>query len=249
MKRREPENFRISQRRFPDTARQEGYLLPVVLFFLFSTLLWGAMFLLALSDRYAMEHETVFREQSRLLAYSGWNMALQQMKTSGSLADVLLDTAAGTARAELEEQAPGRVAVAVQSQAGNCRHALEGTVRLLELPWEEVCAWQITEQPSDLLQPGLLLVSGTAYTLSDAPAQPLAISSDTGEPVAVRIDAPLVLDALYVHGDLLLEAPVQADVIYVSGALSGEEWLDNPDCVQIYAGRAGFRLDVLEREL
>lgn len=238
--------FRSSQT--DSSTGEAGYILPVVLFFFACTLLWGALFLLTLSDRYAAEHELLFREQSRLLAYSGWNLALQQLETEGDLQEIVLERPEGTARTTLQSVAENRVAVQATAEAGDCRSVVQGTVQLMRLPWAEVCRWTIADGPLSQ-EPGLLLATDGCYTLRESCAQPLAICAADGAPVEVCVDAPLSVDVLYVDGNLTLEAPLAANVIYLSGELRGAEQLLNPSAVRAYAGESGYRIEVLERVL
>lgn len=82
---------------------QQGHILPIMLFLLSCTMLWSSLFLLALSDQQAASNTCIRQEQSRLLAYSGWNLALQQLENGGGLEPILLENPAGQLQVQLEQ--------------------------------------------------------------------------------------------------------------------------------------------------
>jgi len=77
---------------------QSGFILPVTLFLLSCVLLWGSVLLQTLTSQYEADNGVVYSEQSRLLAYSGWNLALQQLDTDGSLEPLQIENGAGLPR-------------------------------------------------------------------------------------------------------------------------------------------------------
>ena len=82
---------------------KRGSVLPMTLLLLACILLWGSVLLLTLSDGYAASNELVAREQSRLLACSGWNMALQQLEITGQRTALQLEEPAGSLQVSLQD--------------------------------------------------------------------------------------------------------------------------------------------------
>jgi hypothetical protein len=219
----------------------------MTLLLLACTLLWGSLLLLTLSDAYAASNEFVEREQSRLLAYSGWNLALQQLETTGDITAVQLEQPAGTAQVSLQAAASGLITVQAEGVAKAYHSQVQGKVRLLTFPWQEIDDWTLVENLQDLQEPSLFLSSTAAYTLATNCDQPLAIGYAENGAFTVTIAEPLTLDVLYVHGDLELTAPVTAAAVYVSGQMSGAEQLD---CAEVHVQSAttpSYRVRVVER--
>ena len=86
-----------------------GYILPMTLLVLACTLLWGSALLLTVSDQYAASDDMVKHEQSRLLAGSGWNLALNQLEENGSMEAIQLETSAGNAAVEFQMEEENRI--------------------------------------------------------------------------------------------------------------------------------------------
>ena len=59
-------------------------MLLFVLFFLCCMLLCSSVLVLNLSNQFQASSEMVQKEQSRLLSYSGWNLALEQLQLYGT---------------------------------------------------------------------------------------------------------------------------------------------------------------------
>lgn len=116
---------------------QQGYLLAGVLLLLSCTLVWGSLFLLSLSDQYAGSDRLIAREQSQLLTRSGWNLALQQLETEGSLDALRLEQPTGTAQAVLERTSSGLIQLRVEGVAGGCHTEAQGLLQLVECPVAE----------------------------------------------------------------------------------------------------------------
>lgn len=88
-------------------TEQKGYVLLWVLFLLSVTMLWGSLLLLNTSDQYEVSNGRVREEQSQLLARSGWNLALQQLETTGGLEPVVLETRLGSVQATVKQDNAG----------------------------------------------------------------------------------------------------------------------------------------------
>ena len=228
---------------------ERGLVLPMTLLLLACILLWGSVLLLTLSDAYAASNELVAREQSRLLARSGWNMALQQLETTGQRTALQLEEPAGSLQVSLQDWTENLIVIKAEAVSQGYRGTVTGTVRLLELPWQELDSWPIVVAWQDLQQASLLLTDETIYTLSHDCSYPLAISQKAGLPLTVRVTEPLTAEILYIHGDLLVEAPLQAEAVYVSGQISGAEQIVSARLVEQSATAPSYRIQVIERTL
>ena len=227
---------------------QQGHILPIMLFLLSCTMLWSSLFLLALSDQQAASNTCIRQEQSRLLAYSGWNLALQQLENSGGLEPILLENPAGQLQVQLEQLSSGLVAVQSEAISGESRNLVQGTVRLFSLPWNEIDTWpMVTEWPQ--MDNALLLTDQQQIQLDYTAEQSLAISQMDGLPLLVCVEQPVTLKKLYVHGDLEVNSPLKADEIYVSGQISGLEQIACPQTEAHYATEPGYRIQVETRAL
>lgn len=226
---------------------QNGYILPITLLVLSSTLLWGSVLLLTLSDQYAASNGTVRQEQSRLLAYSGWNLALYQLETSGSTEPVLLEKTAGTAEVQMQYADGNVITVRSEAEADGYRNCVQGTVRLLQLPWDGLSGWLLTDTMQDLQEASVFISDNKQVTLADSLCQPVAISSQDNQPVTVHVADTISCSTLYVHGDLVVEAPLQAEAVFVSGQIDGLEQISSETVLQQYITAPDYRLQVVER--
>lgn len=226
---------------------QNGYILPITLLVLSCTLLWGSVLLLTLSDQYAASNDTVRQEQSRLLAYSGWNLALQQLETSGSTEPVLLEKSAGTAEVQLQYADENLITVQSEAEADGYRNCVQGTVRLLQLPWDDLSGWPLTDTMQDLQEASVFISDNKQITLTGSLYQPVAISSQDNQPVTVHVADTISCSTLYVYGDLVVEAPMQAEAVYVSGQINGLEQIVSETVLQRYSTAPDYRLQVVER--
>lgn len=228
--------------------KQNGYILPMMLFFLACTMLWGSLLLLTLSDGYAASEELVRQEQSRLLAWSGWNMALQQLETSGSLESICINQEAGRAQVQLQETAENQISIQSEAYAGSVKKKVSGCVQLLEFPWSQVADWQIAESVETVQQPSIIVAKEDTFALDISCSYPLAISAGK-ETLQVTVPQPVTLDICYIHGDLLVEAPMVANAVCVSGHIIGAEQIESEQIMEENQGIAGYRVLVTEREV
>ena len=129
---------------------KRGAVLPMTLLLLTCTLLWGSVLLLTLSDEYAASNELIAREQSRLLAYSGWNMALQQLETNGQQTALQLEEPAGNLQVSLQNSTQNLIEIQAEAVSQGYRGVVTGTVRLFMLPWQELATWPIVMTLQDL---------------------------------------------------------------------------------------------------
>lgn len=227
-------------------TEQKGYVLLWVLFLLSVTMLWGSLLLLNTSDQYEVSNGRVREEQSQLLARSGWNLALQQLETTGGLEPVVLETRLGSAQATVKQDNAGFLQLAVASAVEECKVMLEGQLQLAAFPWSEVQQWPIIEKDRPWDEPGCVLSSGQQYVLERSSLQPIAITTSYGEPVTVLVQEPIELDCVYIYGNLELSAPLKAEAVYISGQISGMEWLDCAQVVEAVSAPLCYRVQVMD---
>ncbi len=230
-----------------DRRSQGGYILPITLLVLSCTLLWGSALLLTLSDQYAASNDIVKQEQSRLLAYSGWNLAIQQLDEAGTIADLQIQKDAGYAEVAFEQEEPNLIHIHSSANAGGYLKEVQGTIRLLKLPWDEITDWVLTEDWKSISEPSVYCSTDTNIVLDQSIQQPLAISSLDNVPVSVAVPTELQCTILYVQGDLEVEAPLQAEAVYVSGQIRGGEQINSNVIVQQYCTEPDYRVLVAER--
>lgn len=229
--------------------KQNGYILSMTLLVLVCTMLWSNILLLSLSDQYAASNDMVRREQSRLLAQSGWNLALQQLETAGSTADISVENAAGTLQVQMDVTESNLIQIQAQAEAGGYPDCVEGSVRLLRVPWREISQWPTVDSLESLQEASFFCSETQAIALSQSLQQSLAIGSLTNQPMQVTVTEPISCAILYVDGDLTVEAPLEAEAIYTSGQING---LDQIACAQVfqqYTTEPDYRLQVINRVL
>lgn len=228
---------------------KRGAVLPLTLFLLACTLLWGSVLVLTLSDAYAASNGLVAQEQSRLLAYSGWNLALQQLDTNGGKEPLQLEQPAGTVQVSLQDGEQGLVHIQAEAVSQGWRNRVTGAVRVWTLPWQEVDAWPVVANLEGLQEASLLLTGDTTYQLNTNCQVPLAVSQKAGLPLTVQVTEPLTAEILYIHGDLLVEAPLEAEAVYVSGQIHGAEQINSAQVAEQYVTAPSYRIQVIERKL
>lgn len=230
-------------------AGQGGFILLFTLFLLSCTMLWGSLVILGLSDQYDASNDVIGEEQSRLLAYSGWNLALAQLETEGNLVPIVQEESAGTLQVALAEDDSGIVSIVAKGVAGDNKNNVNGKVRLQASVWPEVLEWPVVQNLQEIQEPSRILINKKQYQLTENCTQPIAIGAINREPVHVEITKPLSMEALYIDGDLYVYAPLQVVTLCVSGQITG---LENIDCEQIVSANEPslhYRVEVLERNI
>lgn len=230
-------------------ARQDGFVLLITLFLLSCTMLWGSLLLLALSDQYDASNDVLKQEQSRLLAYSGWNLALQQLETNGELLSVMQEQSTGTIEVSLQEYRPGIVSVEAKGTAGGYKQIVDGEVQLQASVWSQVLDWPVMQNEQEMQAPGRILSAQRQYQLAENCMQPIAIGALNREPVEVEITKPISVMDLYVDGDLVVHAPFKATTLYISGQITGLEYIDCQEIISAETSPLYYHIDVLERNL
>lgn len=198
-------------------TEQKGYVLLWVLFLLSVTMLWGSLLLLNTSDQYEVSNGRVREEQSQLLARSGWNLALQQLETTGGLEPVVLETRLGSVQATVKQDNAGFLQLAVASAVEECSVLLEGQLQLAAFPWPEVQQWPIMEKNRPWDEPGLHFKQRSTICVGTQQFAADSHYTSYGAPVTVLVQEPIELGCVYIYGNLELSAPLKAEAVYISG--------------------------------
>ena len=228
---------------------QGGYILPMTVLLLASALLWGSTLFLTLSDQYAASDAMVKQEQSRLLAKSGWNLALKQLDENGSLGAIQLEKTSGCADIVFEMEEENLVHIVSSAESDEYPSVVEGTVYLLQLPWVETAEWIMTESLQSLKQPGIYCSREDQMVLNTSVTQPLALTSTKNSDFTVSICEPIRCTELYVHGDLIMEedAFLEVDAVYVSGQITGNDRISGSVVQEAYTSGLDYHVQVVER--
>ena len=228
---------------------QGGYILPMTVLLLASALLWGSTLFLTLSDQYAASDAMVKQEQSRLLAKSGWNLALKQLDENGSLGAIQLEKTSGCADIVFKMEEENLVHIVSSAESDEYPSVVEGTVYLLQLPWVETAEWIMTESLQSLKQPGIYCSREDRMVLNTSVTQSLALTSTKNSDFTVSIREPIRCTELYVHGDLIMEedAFLEADAVYVSGQITGNNRISGSVVQEAYTSGLDYHVQVVER--
>ena len=228
---------------------QGGYILPMTVLLLASALLWGSTLFLTLSDQYAASDAMVKQEQSRLLAKSGWNLALKQLDENGSLGAIQLEKTSGCADIVFKMEEENLVHIVSSAESDEYPSVVEGTVYLLQLPWVETAEWIMTESLQSLKQPGIYCSREDQMVLNTSVTQPLALTSTKNSDFTVSICEPIRCTELYVHGDLIMEedAFLEVDAVYVSGQITGNDRISGSVVQEAYTSGLDYHVQVVER--
>ena len=220
-----------------------------VLFFLCCMLLCGSVLALNLSHQIQAGNEAVDKEQSRLLARSGWNMALEQLQLSGNT-DAIQHTAGnGTIMVELQES-PASIATWEIVSTGECgaySRTASGIVQCFFFPFARTVSWPVLEFLQEQTEAGILLVEDTMYRLPSDCVYSLGIASANQRSIIVEVTDEITAETLYIHGDLYVSGALTAEQLHVSGEISGSE---NIQCDVVYSGYSNdmlYQIRVLER--
>lgn len=214
-----------------------------------SALLWGSTLFLTLSDQYAASDAMVKQEQSRLLAKSGWNLALKQLDENGSLGAIQLEKNSGCADIVFKMEEENLVHIVSSAESDEYPSVVEGTVYLLQLPWVETAEWMTTESLQSLKQPGIYCSREDQMVLNTSVTQPLALTSTKNSDFTVSICEPIRCTELYVHGDLIMEedAFLEVDAVYVSGQITGNDRISGSVVQEAYTSGLDYHVQVVER--
>jgi len=206
--------------------------------------------MLNLSDRYASSNGAVQKEQSRFLAYSGWNLALEQLQLYGAADEIVCSPSCGeiTVTIEPDDAVSAVWNINAEGKAGLYRRSASGTVQCFLFPFDETKTWQVSTAVNNE-KPSILLLDTSRYLLGADCSAPLGITSTDGSTVCVEIADTISAETLYIYGDLIVheEAALMADEIYVSGNISGAEQIQ---CNRLYSGYTDglpYQIRVLER--
>lgn len=233
--------------------QQDGYLLLFSLFFLACALLCTSILALCLSDGLAASRQTVQKEQSRQLAYSGWNLAIAQLEQFGT-ADALHHTPPyGAMEITMTESSayPAAWEITALGRVGNVHRCASGTVQCIAFPFADTHTWEIVSDAFSADTPAILLSQSAQYHLAESHGDALGITALDGSPLCVTVTDAITTEALYIYGDLVVaeDAALIADAIYVSGSILGAEQIQ---CMQMYSDYTDaptYQTRVLERSV
>ena len=229
--------------------QQNGYVLLFVLFFLSCTLLCSSVLVLNLSHQIQASNQSVEKVQSRLLANSGWNLALEQMQLYGITDDIVRIEEHGSLLAQIHESGSITAAWEIVStgSAGAYERTASGVVQCFALPFAQTIDWPVVDSIALQAQESILLVEDSAYHLDADCAYPLGITSANRIPLVVEVTDEIIVQQLYIYGDLYVSGTLTADALYVSGEIYGTEQIK---CDHVYSGCANdipYQTRVLER--
>lgn len=213
-------------------------------------LLCGSVLAFNLSDQFAASNEAVQKEQSRLLAYSGWNLALEQLQLYGQTDCVERAVDSGTVSVSFCESSTALSAWEIVStgEAGVYHKTVSGIVQCFLFPFAETADWPVAASLQELTSAGILLVEDSEYRLDADCSYPIGIAAASGRSIAVSVQDEITVDVLYVSGDLFVSEPLHAEKLYVTGEIYEEDLID---CAHICSGweePIPYQIRVLQRE-
>ena len=209
----------------------------------------SSVLVLNLSHQIQASNESVEKVQSRLLANSGWNLALEQMQLYGAADDIVRIQEYGSLSAQIHESESITSAWEIVSvgSAGAYERTASGIVQCFALPFAQTMDWPVLDSIASQAQEGILIVDESAYYLNVDCAYPLGITSANCMPLLVEVTDEIIAQQLYIYGDLHVSGTLTADELYVSGEIYGTEQIK---CDNIYSGCANdipYQTRVLER--
>ena len=225
-------------------------MLLFVLFFLCCMLLCSSVLVLNLSNQFQASSEMVQKEQSRLLAYSGWNLALEQLQLYGTAESIQRTPSGGELVVEFQKSsiAPSAWEIVSTGTSGVYSRNTSGIVQCFYLPFAHTETWPVVETLQGQTDAGIILPEEEIYYLQSDCMYGLGIASVNQMPITVAVTEEIQADALYIHGDLHVSGTLTANCIYVSGEISGAEDIQ---CDAVYQGCAAdmlYQIRVLERK-
>ena len=209
----------------------------------------GSVLIADLTDQYAASNEAVQREQSRLLAYSGWNVALAELQQSGGGSPLQEETSAGMFTVDMEQHGTKPAVWEVQAigASGIYKRMVSGLVQCISFPFSGTETWNVREPGDVSLGASILLLEDTTYCLQESYGAPLGITSAQQLPVTVEVADDITVDTLCIFGDLYVSGSLTASALYVTGDIAGTGQID---CGAQYSGYESgplYQIRVLER--
>lgn len=226
-------------------------MLVFALFFLCCTLLCGSVLAVNLSEQFAASNEAVQKEQSRLLARSGWNMALEQLQLYGVPENIQSAQSSGDIAVSIEQsdKAPAAWSIDAEGTSGVYHRNASGVVQCFPFPFADMQDWAVIALSDVQTKTGILLLEDEIYQLSADCNHPLGITSIHQQPVTVKVEDSVNITELYIYGDLLVSGALSADAIYVTGTIIGSDFIQCNELVSGYAGAIPYQIRVLERSI
>ena len=206
---------------------------------------------LTISEQYQASNEAVQKEQSRWLAYSGWNLALEQLQLSCTLEDIQMEKKPGEIHATMIPHDSILSAVAIESigTAGVYHRTVSGIVQYFDFPFADAAEWTIQEELQQQTEKMILLLPQETFLLQNDCKYSLGITSVNGRSIQVAVKDEISVDDLYICGDLNVTGQLTANHIYVSGEIIG---IENISCDRIYSAYRDtdlYQIRVLERNV
>ncbi len=231
--------------------QQNGYVMVFVLFFLCCMLLCGSVLTVNLSEQFAASNEAVQKEQSRMLARSGWNLALEQLQLYG-LTDAIQSVVSSGEIAVFMEPSSTAIAawnIEAEGTSGVYHRKASGTVQCFPFPFAGTEAWAVIDTLAQQEDAGILLLNERDYQLSEHCSYPLGITSVNHTPMLVAVNDTITVSELYIYGDLIVNEALTADAIYVTGTITGADLIQCDTQVSGYSGAIPYQIRVLERTI
>ena len=206
---------------------------------------------LTISEQYQASNEAVQKEQSRWLAYSGWNLALEQLQLSCNLEDIQMEKKPGEIHATMIPHDSISSAVAIESigTAGVYHRTVSGIVQYFDFPFADAAEWTIQEELQQQTEKMILLLPQETFLLQNDYKYSLGVTSVNGRSIQVAVEDEISVDDLYICGDLNVTGKLTANQIYVSGEIIG---IENISCDRIYSAYRDtdlYQIRVLERNV
>lgn len=224
-------------------------MLIFTLFFLCCALLCGSVLAVNLSDQLEVSGKAVQKEQSRLLAQSGWNFVLEQLQLAGPVNALYRTTDSGEFEVTMKKSNATLAGwdITARGTSGVYDRTVTGMVQCFPFPFSNTTQWPVVTVLNESDSASILLVEDTTYQLCAETVHQLGITSANDLPVTVTVSDEVSVDRLYVYGDLHVSGALVADCIYVTGTIQGADLID---CAAVYHGYTSeipYQIRVLER--
>ncbi len=232
--------------------QQDGYVLVFVLFFLCCTLLCCSVLGVTLSEQFIASKEAVQKEQSRMLARSGWNLALEQLQMYGTANEIQSVQPSGEIAVSItcSDTDSATWNIIAEGSSGAYRRMASGFVQCFSLPFSDTRNWPVINTLESQDDAGILLLADSVCQLSENCDYPLGITSVYAIPVTVEVHEKIKASTLYIYGDLLVSGSLSADSVYITGTVTGAENIQCEHLVSAYVDEEiPYQIRVLKRSI
>lgn len=201
-----------------------------------------------LSEQFAASNGAIQKEQSRLLAKSGWNFALEALQLNGMTDTIQRTVSNGELSVTVAEHHAELATwdIVALGKAGEYHRTVSGCIQCFPFPFSATESWNVVQGLGSVATASIVLLDCDSYQLQSW-AYPLGITSVQCEPVVIEVLEEVTVPELYIYGDLYVYDTLMADRIYVTGAIHGEEFIQ---CENLYSGYTDtfpYQIRVLER--